>query len=64
MDFSKVSLVLSVVPISILLIVFLFCLVVSGGNVSENDMGAVWWLMVVTIHILRAYPIIISLCKL
>lgn len=50
--YSIASLVLSAAPIIILLLGFLFCLIVSGGSTSENDMGAVWWLFLFLILII------------
>jgi len=44
--YSIASFILAVVPVVILLAGFLFCLVVSGGNLSDNDSGAVWWIFI------------------
>ena len=37
---SKVALVLSLIPV----IIFLFCLIYSGGSTSEGGVGAIWWI--------------------
>ena len=59
--YSKVSFVLSAAPIAILLIGFIFCLVVSGGRVSDNDRGAVWWLFIAMIWMLVPVAIITNI---
>lgn len=58
---SKISLILASLPVAIVIIVFLFCLVVSGGSTSENDMGAVWWIFVVSIWIMTPVTIIMNI---
>ena len=50
--FSIASIIISVLPLAILLLVFLICLIVSGGASGDNDRGAVWWLFISTIWII------------
>jgi|GEM_PF-6498308 len=50
--YSIASFILALAPLAILLIGFLFCLIVSGGQTSDNDMGAVWWLFIFLLWIL------------
>jgi len=47
--FSIASLILSAVPFAVMLMGFLFCLIISGGKLGDNDAGAVWWLFVAMI---------------
>lgn len=61
---SIISLILAASPVAIVLIVFLFCLIVSGGNNSENDMGAVWWIFVVLIWIMIPVTIIANILSI
>lgn len=49
---SMVSLILAIVPIIIILSGFLFCLILSGGQTSDNDMGAVWWLFIALLGVM------------
>ncbi|MCL1803320.1 MAG: hypothetical protein FWG30_06715 [Eubacteriaceae bacterium] len=42
--YSKLSLAFSASPLALWLAVFIFCLVFSGGKLSDNDSGAIWWL--------------------
>ena len=50
--YAKTSLILSLIPITVVLLGFLFCLFISGGSLSDNDAGAVWWLFVFLLFIL------------
>ena len=49
---SIASLILAVVPVVILLAGFLFCLIASGGSLSDNDSGAVWWLFIALLMVM------------
>lgn len=42
----KVWSILSIIATSMPIFLWLFCLIVSGGNTSENGSGGVWWLMI------------------
>lgn len=59
--YSIASFILSAFPIAILLIGFLFCLIVSGGGVSDNDGGVIWWVFVVLIWIMAPVTIIANI---
>lgn len=59
--YSIVSFILSVVPMAVLLIVFILCLIVSGGKSGDNDAGAVWWVFIVMIWIFVPVAPIISI---
>ena len=49
--YSKASFLLSAVPLAVLLIVFLVCLIISGGEASDNDRGAIWWLFLAALWV-------------
>ena len=57
---SKASLFLSISPLVIVLLIFLFCLILSGGHGSDNDAGAIWWVFVASLTILIPLTIITS----
>lgn len=42
----KVWSILSIVATVIPIMLWIYCLVVSGGSTSENGSGAIWWLMI------------------
>lgn len=58
---SIASFVLSLAPIVILLMVFLFCLIISGGSFSDNDRGAIWWLFITVIMVLIPVAIVTNI---
>ena len=62
--YSIASFILAVAPITILLLVFLFCLVISGGKSSDNDQGAIWWLMVAAVVTLVPVSIITNILSI
>lgn len=43
---SKVWSILSIIATIIPIMLWSYCLIVSGGSTSENGSGAIWWLMV------------------
>jgi len=43
---SKVTGIISLILALIPYLLFIFCLIASGGSLSEADDGAVWWLFV------------------
>ena len=45
-SYLRASFVLAAVPLAVLICVFVFCLVLSGGHSSDNDEGAIWWLLI------------------
>ena len=51
-SFTITGFILAAAPVVILLLGFLFCLVFSGGQSGDNDMGAVWWLFVILLWFL------------
>lgn len=62
--YSIASFILSATPPVILTIGYLFCLIFSGGGVSDNDGGAIWWLFVILIWILVPVAIITNILSL
>ncbi|MBR2754102.1 hypothetical protein IKF28_02950 [Candidatus Saccharibacteria bacterium] len=42
----KVWSILSIMATMIPIILWVYCLIASGGSASENGPGAVWWLMI------------------
>lgn len=62
--FSIASFVLPLIPITILLIGFLFCFIISEGSISDNDGGAVWWLFLAMIFILVPVTIITDILSI
>jgi len=59
--YSRTSFLLSAIPLTVLIIGFLFCLMVSGGSLSEADSGAVWLLFVFLICIIGPVAIITNI---
>lgn len=63
-SYSTVSLVLASAPIVLLAIVFLYCLIVSAGEISNDGTGAVWWILVVTLWILIPITLIFDIISI
>ena len=59
--FSKASLILAAAPLAILLLVFIFCLIISGGRGSDNDEGAIWWLFLAAIAVVGPVAIVTNI---
>ena len=49
--FSALSLVFAAAPVLALLLVFTVCFALSGGDLSDNGDGAVWWLFLAALVI-------------
>ena len=62
--YTMASIVLAIIPIVILVVGFLFCFVVSGGETSDNDRGAVWWVFVVLLWILIPLTLIMNVLSI
>ena len=56
--YSKASFVVATAPVAILLLVAVFCFILSGGEGSDNDRGAVWWLLIGAISVLGPVAIV------
>jgi hypothetical protein len=54
---STLSIVATIIPI----VLWVYCLIVSGGSISENGPGAVWWLMIMYYWSLGIPLVVISI---
>lgn len=43
----KVWSIISIITAAIPVLIWLYCLTVSGGSANENGSGAIWWLLVI-----------------
>lgn len=48
-EYSTVSLITAVTPLIILLVVYLYCLILSSFNLASEDDGEIWWIFLGTL---------------
>ena len=61
---SLTSFILAVIPFVVWFLVFVFCLIGSQGKISDNDGGAIWWVMIAMTFVLFPLTIILDIISL
>ena len=62
--YSLTSFILAVIPLIVWFFVFVFCLISSQGKISDNDGGAIWWVMIAMIFVFFPLTIIFDILSL